>query len=203
MRAIPQPENGTAWTIVETRPITVGVDTHADVHVAAALDPIGGLPGVQEFAATAAGYARLMGWLGGFGTVALAGVEGTGSYGAGLARYITGVVSGSLRWTVLTSTLRGPGAPTAAGFARLPGRGHQPQRDDRPGLLPEGAVPLTLDVLSSAEAREMLSRRLGQDRAAAEPEAAEEIIEECARLPLALSIAVGRAACSPSGRWRN
>ena len=89
MRAIPQPENGTAWTIVETRPITVGVDTHADVHVAAALDPLGGLPGVQEFAATAAGYARLMGWLGGFGTVALAGVEGTGSYGAGLARYIT------------------------------------------------------------------------------------------------------------------
>ena len=76
-------------TIVETRPITGGVDTHAEVHVAAALDPIGGLPGVQEFPATAAGYARLMGWLGGFGTVALAGVEGTGSYGAGLARYIT------------------------------------------------------------------------------------------------------------------
>ena len=49
------------------------MDTHADVHVAAALDPIGGLLGVQEFPATAAGYARLLGWLGGFGTVALAG----------------------------------------------------------------------------------------------------------------------------------
>jgi transposase len=75
-------------TIVEARAITGGVDTHADVHVAAALDPIGGLPGVQEFPATAGGYARLLGWLGGFGTVALVGIEGTGSYGAGLARHI-------------------------------------------------------------------------------------------------------------------
>jgi transposase len=79
-------------TIVETRTqvcaITGGVDTHADVHVAAALDPIGGLLGVQEFPANPAGYARLVEWLGGFGTVCLAGVEGTGSYGAGLARHI-------------------------------------------------------------------------------------------------------------------
>jgi hypothetical protein len=80
-------------TIVETRAeiraITGGVDTHADVHVAAALDPIGGLLGVKEFPATAAGYGRLLSWLGGFGTVCLAGIEGTGSYGAGLARHIT------------------------------------------------------------------------------------------------------------------
>ena len=34
-------------------------------------------------------YARLLGWLGGFGTVALVGIEGTGSYGAGLARHLT------------------------------------------------------------------------------------------------------------------
>ena len=38
-------------TIVET-PITGGVDTHADVHVAAALDPLGGLLGVAEFPVT-------------------------------------------------------------------------------------------------------------------------------------------------------
>ena len=77
-------------TIVEEgRAITGGVDTHADVHVAAALDPIGGLLGVEEFPATAVGYARLLGWLGGFGTVCLIGIEGTGSYGAGLARHIT------------------------------------------------------------------------------------------------------------------
>ena len=77
-------------TIVETRAITGGVDTHADMHVAAALDPVGGLLGVREFPATPAGYARLLGWLAGFGTLSLVGVEGTGSYGAGLARHITG-----------------------------------------------------------------------------------------------------------------
>jgi transposase len=80
-------------TIVETptqaRAITGGVDTHAGVHVAAALDPIGGLLGVAEFAASPAGYACLLEWLGGFGTVCLVGIEGTGSYGAGLARHIT------------------------------------------------------------------------------------------------------------------
>jgi transposase len=75
-------------TIVETRAITGGVDTHARTHMAAALDPVGGLLGVQEFPATAAGYAQLLGWLGGFGSVCLVGIEGTGSYGAGLARHM-------------------------------------------------------------------------------------------------------------------
>ena len=76
-------------TIVEDRPvITGGVDTHADAHVAAALDRVGGLLGAQQFPATAAGYADLLEWLAGFGDVALVGVEGTGSYGAGLARYL-------------------------------------------------------------------------------------------------------------------
>ena len=76
-------------TIVEERTaITGGVGTHSEVHVAAALDPVGGLLGTREFPATAAGYASLLGWLGKFGDVALVGVEGTGSYGAGLARYL-------------------------------------------------------------------------------------------------------------------
>jgi transposase len=76
-------------TMVEdARVITGGVDTHADMHVAAALDSIGGLLGVQEFPATAAGYASLLSWLRSFGTLAVAGVEGTGSYGAGLARHL-------------------------------------------------------------------------------------------------------------------
>jgi len=76
-------------TIVEDAcAVTGGVDTHADVHVAAALDSIGGLLGVREFSATAAGYSGLRDWLAGFGQVALVGIEGTGSYGAGLARYL-------------------------------------------------------------------------------------------------------------------
>src|SRR5436305_9076112 len=78
-----------AVTIVETRAITGGVDTRADSHVAAALDPADGLLGVREFPVSAAGYAGLLGWLGGFGTVCLVGIEGTGSYGAGLARHMS------------------------------------------------------------------------------------------------------------------
>jgi transposase len=78
----------TLTIVEETRAITGGVDTHAESHVAAALDPIGGLLGVREFPATPAGYVRLLEWLGGFGTLCLVGIEGTGSYGAGLGRHI-------------------------------------------------------------------------------------------------------------------
>jgi len=60
-------------TMVEdARVVTGGVDTHADMHVAAALDPVGGLLGVREFPATAAGYAELLSQPSSFGTVALA-----------------------------------------------------------------------------------------------------------------------------------
>ncbi len=68
--------------------LTLGVDTHLDVHVAALLDERGGLLGVESFETTPDGYRRLLGWARGFGHVALAGVEGTGSYGAGLTRHL-------------------------------------------------------------------------------------------------------------------
>jgi tetratricopeptide (TPR) repeat protein len=61
----------------------------------------------------------------------------------------------------------------------------------------DGAHPITLDVLSVAEARELLAHRLGHDRTAAEPEAVAEIITACARLPLALAIVAARAATHP------
>jgi transposase len=78
-----------AMTIVEsTRPVTGGVDTHADVHVAAAVDANGGVLGVESFATTPSGFADLHGWLTAFGAVARVGVEGTGAYGAGLARFL-------------------------------------------------------------------------------------------------------------------
>jgi len=70
------------------RRITGGVDTHLDTHVAAALDERGALVGTQSFTTTAAGYRALLRWLEGFGTVELVGVEGTGSYGAGLTRHL-------------------------------------------------------------------------------------------------------------------
>jgi transposase len=68
--------------------VTGGVDTHLDVHVAAALDEIGGLLGVESFEASGAGNDKLLSWLRSFGPIARVGVEGTGSYGAGLARLL-------------------------------------------------------------------------------------------------------------------
>ena len=56
--------------MVETnRAVTGGVDTHLDVHVAAALDRIGGLFGVSAFETTAAGYEALLAWLTSFATL--------------------------------------------------------------------------------------------------------------------------------------
>jgi transposase len=68
--------------------ITGGVDTHLDVHVAAALDERGALLAVESFDTTPAGYRALLDWLRSFGEVVLVGVEGTGSYGAGLTRHL-------------------------------------------------------------------------------------------------------------------
>jgi DNA-binding SARP family transcriptional activator/tetratricopeptide (TPR) repeat protein len=61
----------------------------------------------------------------------------------------------------------------------------------------DGAYPITLDLLSTAEARELLASRLGANRVAAEREAVEEIITRCVRLPLALTIVAARAATHP------
>ncbi|SEO82353.1 IS110 family transposase, partial [Trujillonella endophytica] len=65
-----------------------GVDTHGRTHHAAAIDGTGRLLGDAEFAATAAGYAALLAWLNAFGRLLKVGVEGTGTYGAGLARHL-------------------------------------------------------------------------------------------------------------------
>ena len=68
--------------------VVVGVDTHRDSHVAVALDAIGGRLGEMSVEATSAGYARLERWASGLGPVRAFGVEGTGSYGAGLSRHL-------------------------------------------------------------------------------------------------------------------
>jgi transposase len=69
--------------------VTGGVDTHQDLHVAAALDQLGRQLGTHTFPTTAAGYRQLLAWLRGHGQVDRVGVEGTGSYGAALARHLT------------------------------------------------------------------------------------------------------------------
>jgi DNA-binding SARP family transcriptional activator/tetratricopeptide (TPR) repeat protein len=72
-------------------------------------------------------------------------------------------------------------------------------RDQLTGLVAaEGAQPLLVDVLPPGEARQLLARRLGASRVAAEPDATDRIIRSCAGLPIALAIVAARAAVRPS-----
>ena len=68
--------------------ITGGVDTHKEFHVAAVIDDVGRLLGTSSFRATACGYDELVCWMRSFGDLVMVGVEGTGCYGAGLARHL-------------------------------------------------------------------------------------------------------------------
>jgi transposase len=68
--------------------VLLGVDTHLDLHVAVALDRLGRRLGELTVPTTTRGYERLLRWAEGFGPVGCAGIEGTSSYGAGLARHL-------------------------------------------------------------------------------------------------------------------
>lgn len=68
----------------EIRTVTGGVDTHLDVHVAAVVDELGRTLDAAEFPTDRPGRERLLHWLRERGRLERVGVEGTGSYGAGL-----------------------------------------------------------------------------------------------------------------------
>lgn len=72
-----------------TRSVTGGVDTHKDFHVGVVVDGLGRSLGQGTFAATPDGYAELLSWMGSCGELGMVGVEGTGSWGAGLTRFLT------------------------------------------------------------------------------------------------------------------
>ena len=71
------------------RLIIGGVDTHAATHHAAVIDLHGRVLADAQFPATPRGYASLLTWMRGKGRVDRVGIEGTGAYGAGLARTCT------------------------------------------------------------------------------------------------------------------
>ena len=72
-----------------TRLVTGGVDTHKDTHVAVVVDHLGRHLGLESFPTNPAGYSALLSWMSGFGPIERVGVEGTGSWGAGLARFLS------------------------------------------------------------------------------------------------------------------
>jgi transposase len=82
-------KSSTPPVITPVGEITGGVDTHLEFHVAAARDGLGRMLGTQKFDTTQAGYTALLTWLTTFGPLAVVGMEGTGSYGAGLTTHLT------------------------------------------------------------------------------------------------------------------
>jgi transposase len=75
-------------TDLETQRVIGGIDTHKDVHVAAVLDELGRLLDTRAFATTTTGYRQLHRWLCAHGELLAVGVEGTGSWGAGVSRFL-------------------------------------------------------------------------------------------------------------------
>ena len=65
-----------------------GVDTHKDLHVAAVVDDHDHLLDTQSFATTRHGYRQMIAWMRSFGNLRRIGIECTGSYGAGLLRFV-------------------------------------------------------------------------------------------------------------------
>ena len=134
-----------------------GVDTRRDNHVAATIDSTGRLLGVASFPATGAGYGDLLGWMRGWGDLERVGIEGAGSYGAGLARRLAaegvGVVE-VIRPNRQTRRRRGksdPAAPEAAARAVLSGEATvRPKSADGPV---EAIRPLHATRRSAVKAR--------------------------------------------------
>ena len=75
----------------KTRPervVYAGVDTHKELHIAAVIDGSETVLATRSFSTTRAGYRALLAWIAEFGELARIGIEGTGSYGAGLTRHL-------------------------------------------------------------------------------------------------------------------
>jgi hypothetical protein len=98
------------------RRVVVGVDTHKYVHVAVGLDEFGGRIDAQRFTADSIGYRNLIDWAAGLGRLVTFGIEGTGSYGAGLASAVRRRGFGSIE--VLRTDRAGS---TTARQGRFPG----------------------------------------------------------------------------------
>ena len=94
------------------RRVVGGVDTHKDLHVAAVVDEQDRVRGSRCFATTRQGYRHMLAWMRSFGDVQRIGIESTGSYGAGLLRFMQG--SGSRFWRSPRRTSR-----TGADVARM------------------------------------------------------------------------------------
>jgi transposase len=114
------------------RRVVIGVDTHKHVHVAVALDAIGGCLDARSFAADRSGYEQLIEWALAFGAKKLTfAIEGTGSYGAGLTAPSGAVMWVWSRYCELTVGTVGCGASPTRSMLRTPLERVRPDRRTR------------------------------------------------------------------------
>jgi transposase len=117
--------------------LTIGVDTHLEVHVAHANDQLGRPLAAIQIPTTPAGYQQLLAWAHELGEPIVWGVEGTGCYGAGLTRFLAAndqVVVEVNRTDRQARRLKGKSDPS------MPRPAPEPSRPDRPGWCPRPAT---------------------------------------------------------------
>ena len=128
MASMPNPTSQVNPTSTSSRVVVGGIDTHKDLHVVAVIDTAETVLGTHSFSTTRAGYRALVKWLRTFGEVARIGVEGTGSYGAGICRHLA-----EAGIEVLEVDRPGPLGPPPQRQGRRPGRDQRrPGRPARP-----------------------------------------------------------------------
>lgn len=98
-------------TTKTTPQVVGGVDTHQDLHTAAAVSTEGEILGVKNFSTTRAGYRAMLAWFRSHGDLLRVGVEATGSYGAGITRHLA--LAG-----VPVLAVTGPDAATRRGYGK-------------------------------------------------------------------------------------
>src|SRR4051812_47403700 len=110
-----------------TGPFVIGgVDIHKDLHVAAVVDDHDRLLGSQSFATTRHGYKQMLAWMRSFGPVRRVGVEVTGTYGAGLLRYLQKAGVEVLEVRPRTRGIGESAARTTTSMHRTPPMRHSP-----------------------------------------------------------------------------
>src|SRR5690242_20959359 len=121
--------------------VIVGVDTHKHVHAAVAIDALGARLGATTIPVGERGYQALEAWARSLGPIRAFGVEGTGSYGAGLSRFLVAqglAVPGVNRPDRRRGARRGNATRPEAGRAPAPCSAGQPPPRPRPAPAPAG-----------------------------------------------------------------
>ena len=122
------------------RHVVGGVDTHKDLHVAAVVDELDRVLASQCFATTRHGYKQMLAWMRSFGSLQRVGIEATGTYGAGLLRYLQNAGVEVLEVTTPDNTTAASGARTMISTRRMRPMRHLPAGQGHSILITSGSI---------------------------------------------------------------